>query len=217
MRRVILIGVGVLLLGALPAFGQRLIRESTVVPGPDGDSSWRARDLLGARVQFRDGRPVGTVSEMVLSRTGGVDYVLVRSGDDLIAVPWDAVLYDARGRTLSVLRSVPRSWLRTVTYSEERPRAVLPLRGARIVREVQTVPAPPPRVLWEPRPWDRATDYLLMRYDDRNTPGGRPADILERRFDALLAPARQVSPPSPPPPPLHSSVAGWPERTLWAR
>ncbi len=220
MRRATVIAVALVLLAALPAVGQRLIREPTPAPAPPADTStpWSVRDLLDARVRFRDGRALGRVSDLLLDRRGNIEFLVVRSDDGLVPVPWDVLLYDARQRTLTVLTRPRFAQLRQLTFREERRPDFSSPHWLRTVTTVWGTRGERPQLRYDTRPVDRGGDYWQDRFYDQTTPGPRPADLLRDHFDAFRAPVRRPPLPPPPPlPPLHSSVAGWRERALWAR
>lgn len=71
-----------------------------------GRQTYRARDILGAQIRLRDGYSVGTVSDMVFSDAGVLDYLVVETNGRNVLVPWSAARFDlpARAATLDVPR-----------------------------------------------------------------------------------------------------------------
>ena len=66
-------------------------------------NSYRAKEVLGAKVQIEGERSVGTIDDIVLDDNGNVDYLIVLTADDeLVTVPWDAAVFQPKQRVAKV-------------------------------------------------------------------------------------------------------------------
>ena len=66
-------------------------------------ASYRAKEVLGAKVQIEGERSVGTIDDIVLDDHGNVDYLIVLTADkELVTVPWDAASFQPKQRVAKV-------------------------------------------------------------------------------------------------------------------
>jgi hypothetical protein len=71
----------------------------------EGDDAvhYRAKEILGSKVHVAGDSSVGAVDDIVLDDHGNVDYlIVVTSEKNLVTVPWDAAVFNAKTRVASV-------------------------------------------------------------------------------------------------------------------
>ena len=209
MRRASLIGTGLLLMSALPAAAQRLERETTAPPpaAPSAARTWRINDMLGAQVTYRDGQATGKVVDVVVNSEGGIAAVVIRTGKDLVSVPWRSVRFDRPAVAERVMSTKPYRRLERVESRLDRfseldarpePAVVIPVVRGTVGR---------PALLFD-GPMAYRMDSLYDRDILMTTPTDRPADLLKDRFEAHRAPPSRpwLRPVTRRYLPLHSSV-----------
>jgi hypothetical protein len=80
---------------------------------------YRAKQLLGAKVQIEGDQSAGTVDDIVLDADGNVDYlIVVNSRKQLVTVPWDATRFDLEKR-IATVQIAPEQFARVPTYTVE--------------------------------------------------------------------------------------------------
>jgi hypothetical protein len=96
-------------------------REVVREEGPaHAGASYRAKEVLGAKVQVEGERSVGTVDDIVLDDNGNVDYLIVMTADkDLVTVPWDAAVFQPKQRIAKISIS-PEKFEKVPTYTTEK-------------------------------------------------------------------------------------------------
>lgn len=83
-------------------------------------ASYRAKEVLGAKVQIEGERSVGTVDDIVLDDNGNVDYLIVLTADkELVTVPWDAAVFQPKQRVAKVAISQEK-FEKVPTYTTEK-------------------------------------------------------------------------------------------------
>lgn len=84
---------------------------------PDGRPHYRAKQIIGAKVQIQGDSQVGTVDDIVLDDFGNVDYlIVVNSENQLVTVPWDATAFNVEKR-VAVVHITPEKYRAVPTYS----------------------------------------------------------------------------------------------------
>lgn len=65
--------------------------------------TYRAKQIIGAKVAIQGNASVGTVDDIVLDDHGNVDYLIVaNSAGQLVTVPWDATAFNVEQRMATV-------------------------------------------------------------------------------------------------------------------
>lgn len=188
MRRGLIAGLTVALLGALPAYGQeRVIEKETRT------QVRKVSTLMGARVTIERGDSFGKVTDIVLNEDGCVEYLIVSYEDELVPVPWGAVNYNVDERIVAINVRVTRDKLRDLSFRSERwPN----FREERFLRNARSV--------WGERAFRRehrggGRPDVDRRDDRRDRPDvdrrDRRDDRRDRRDDRTTPP-----PPDRPPP-----------------
>jgi sporulation protein YlmC with PRC-barrel domain len=84
---------------------------------PDEQPHFRAKQILGAKVNLQGDASVGTVDDIVLDESGNVDYLIVINSEErLVTVPWDAVRFNADKR-LAMVHIAPARFEQVPTYT----------------------------------------------------------------------------------------------------
>lgn len=105
---------------APPARGEREEREVVRDEAAPEAMSYRAKEVLGAKVQIEGERSVGTVDDIVLDDQGNVDYLIVLTADkELVTVPWDAAVFEPKQRVAKVAIS-QQKFEQVPTYTTEK-------------------------------------------------------------------------------------------------
>jgi hypothetical protein len=86
----------------------------------DAPQHYRAKEILGAKVQLEGDRSVGTVDDIVLDDAGNVDYLIVLNADKkLVTVPWDAAAFNPKQR-LATIDIAPDQFQKVPTYTTDK-------------------------------------------------------------------------------------------------
>lgn len=153
----------------------------------------RASNLIGSPVAFRDGGALGKVQDIVLNEHGVVDYLIVRTADDYVAVPWGAMTYNARTASVALTGTLTRARLRPVTFrgarwpdfaSEAWQRDARAVWGADVMRR-PTFPVRPGSV--------RPSDQLRDTGRDGTPAPVRPSDLIREQAEKRQAPPKRPS------------------------
>lgn len=84
---------------------------------PDAQPHFRAKQILGSKVNLQGDAAVGTVDDIVLDENGNVDYLIVINSEErLVTVPWDAVRFNSEKR-LAVVHIAPERFEQVPTYT----------------------------------------------------------------------------------------------------
>jgi hypothetical protein len=115
MRNALSAGLCLVLFGTLAVAGV----EVRVGKKEAAAGTRRVSDLLGSKVSIRGKEQLGKVSDLVLDDRGRVAYVIVRSGDELLPVPWKAVSWNRENRTVNVDVDVSRDKLKVLVFGKD--------------------------------------------------------------------------------------------------
>ncbi|MDB5340039.1 MAG: hypothetical protein JWN70_5658 [Planctomycetaceae bacterium] len=86
-------------------------------PAPTAGQVYRAKQVLGAKVNIEGDTEVGTVDDIVLDDHGNVDYLIVVNADNkLVTVPWDAAAFNVQKR-IATVRIAPKAYQAIPTYT----------------------------------------------------------------------------------------------------
>lgn len=78
---------------------------------------FRAKQILGARVNLEGNTAGGTVDDIILDENGNVDYlIVVNDNQKLVTVPWDATQFNVDKR-VAVVNITPQKWQQAPTYT----------------------------------------------------------------------------------------------------
>ena len=79
--------------------------------------AYRAKEILGAKINIQNNTSVGTVDDIVFSDAGDVEYLVVaRSDGKLVSVPWSAATFNVAQKT-AVVNITPEQYKVIPTYT----------------------------------------------------------------------------------------------------
>ena len=94
-----MMGRAAVLITALTGFSV-LADDAKPAKAPPGSESgelprsFRAKQVIGAKINIQNNTAVGTVDDIVLSDAGDVEYVIVQTDDKMVTVPWSTVAWN---------------------------------------------------------------------------------------------------------------------------
>ncbi len=92
--------------------------EVTNSPG-SAMQNYRAKQILGAKVNIQGDASVGVVDDIVLDEHGNVDYLIVANKDGkLVTVPWDAAAFNVEKR-MATVQITPEKFNQIPTYTAQ--------------------------------------------------------------------------------------------------
>lgn len=81
--------------------------------------TYRAKQIIGAKVALQGNASVGTVDDIVLDDHGNVDYLIVaNSAGQLVTVPWDATAFNVEQKVATV-QITPEQFKQVPTYTAQ--------------------------------------------------------------------------------------------------
>jgi len=107
-----------LMLGLVQADAQERLRERETTTTTTRVR--RGSHLIGSPVMIRGGTALGKVVDFVINEDGCIDYVIVRSEEEFVPIPWGVIRYDGRERAVTVTTDVTRDRLRSMHFREGR-------------------------------------------------------------------------------------------------
>ena len=89
------------------------------VAAEPGRTHYRAKQVLGSKVNIEGDTAVGTVDDIVLDDYGNVDYLIVINEDNrLVTIPWDAAQFNPQKR-IAYIPIAPDRYKAVPTYTAE--------------------------------------------------------------------------------------------------
>jgi len=111
-----------LLIGVSAAVAQTPPPAQPARPGaqpstaPGSTTAYRAKQVLGTKVNIQGNVSIGTVEDIVFDDAGTVEYLIVDNGGKLVSVPWEAAKFNFEQRTAVV--NITQEQFRTIpTYT----------------------------------------------------------------------------------------------------
>lgn len=144
MRLVFSLGICGLLLAGFPALAQDGTPRQAKASAPR-----RASDLLDASV-MQNGRVLGRITDLMLSDSGRVQHLIVRTDRGLVLLPFTSVRYDSDERAYALAAGVTPRPLSQASNLDEPVRPSPGDRFARAGRLVRTETPAPARLEREP-------------------------------------------------------------------
>ena len=78
---------------------------------------FRAKQILGAKLNIEGNTAVGTIDDIVLDDQGNVDYlIVVKEDESLVTVPWDAAMFNVEKR-IATVHITPDRFNQVPTYT----------------------------------------------------------------------------------------------------
>jgi len=92
-------------------------QEAAQKPAAQEVPQFRAKQILGSKVNLEGNAAAGTVDDIVLDENGNVDYLIVMNQDQkLVTVPWDATRFNVDKR-VAVVNITPQKFQQVPTYT----------------------------------------------------------------------------------------------------
>jgi len=88
---------------------------TSTAPGSD-PSAYRAKEILGAKINIQNNTAIGTVDDIVFSSAGDVEYLIVNNDGKFVTVPWAAITFNAAQKS-AVVDLTPEQYKVIPTYS----------------------------------------------------------------------------------------------------
>jgi PRC-barrel domain len=92
--------IGAALACCLAAGGTTFAHAAPLPPDrAPAPQTYRARSVLGSKVNIQGNQGIGTVDDIVFDEDGYIDYVIVANEGKYVTVPWEAAKFDYEKRT----------------------------------------------------------------------------------------------------------------------
>jgi hypothetical protein len=106
-----------LLTAGLLAQAQQRPAVQPVKPGDAPASmTFRAKQVIGAKIMIQNNTEVGTVDDIVFDDAGNLEYLIVAKDNKLVSVPWEAAKFDLKSQT-AVVNVTPEVYKTIPTYT----------------------------------------------------------------------------------------------------
>jgi hypothetical protein len=113
-RNSLRLGAAALLLAAT---GLVVHAQDPKVAPPAAGATFRAKQVLGAKILIQNDTAIGTVEDLVFDDAGNMEYMVVSTGTNkLVTVPWDAAKFDVERRA-AVVNITPERFKAIPTYT----------------------------------------------------------------------------------------------------
>ena len=99
-----------------PGQEQPPARVQPVDPKASPALTYRAKEILGAKIMIQNNTAIGTVDDIVFDDAGNLEYLLVVNDGKLISVPWDAAKFDVKSQT-AVVNITPEVYKTIPTFT----------------------------------------------------------------------------------------------------
>src|SRR5262245_975919 len=84
--------------------------------------TYRAKQILGAKIMIKNNTSIGTVDDIVFDDAGNLEYLIVANEGKMVSVPWEAAKFDVKSQsavvniTPEVYKTIPT--FTTTTYPD---------------------------------------------------------------------------------------------------
>src|SRR5262249_24855713 len=112
MRRVLTTGLCLAMLGAMPAYGQ----QERVTERETRTEVRKVSTLMGAKITLERGESFGKITDIVISESGCIDYLIVSYEEEPVAVPWGAVTYNVSESAVIINVAVTKEKLHGLSF-----------------------------------------------------------------------------------------------------
>ncbi len=113
--------LGLAVLGAKSVNAQRVDapKRAVVQPETGQGQTYRAKQIIGGKVNIDGNVSIGTVDDIVFDDSGFVEYLIVANEGKLVTVPWEAAKFNFQERTAYV-KITNEQYRQIPTYSVEK-------------------------------------------------------------------------------------------------
>jgi sporulation protein YlmC with PRC-barrel domain len=99
-----------------PAQAQPPVRVQPADPNAPVSATYRAKEILGAKIMIQNNTAIGTVDDIVFDSAGNLEYLVVVNEGKMVTVPWEAARFDVKSQT-AVVNITPEVWKTIPTYT----------------------------------------------------------------------------------------------------
>ena len=99
-----------------PGQGQPPVRVQPADPNAPATATYRAKEILGAKIMIQNNTAVGTVDDIVFDSAGNLEYFVVVQDGKMVSVPWEAARFDVKSQT-AVVNVTPEVWKTIPTFT----------------------------------------------------------------------------------------------------
>jgi hypothetical protein len=93
-------------------------------PVANDPSGFRISSVMGAQIQLQGGSPAGTVSDVVLTHEGVIEYLIVNNGGKLVTVPWEAAKFNWQAAAAPAAGTAPAPVVATLSITPQQYQAI---------------------------------------------------------------------------------------------
>jgi sporulation protein YlmC with PRC-barrel domain len=111
-----LVAAGLFAEAQQPTPAQPPAKIQPVDPKAPPPVTFRAKQVLGAKIAIQGGTAIGTVDDIVFDDAGNLEYLIVNDNNKLITVPWEAAKFDLKSQT-AVVNITPEVYKTIPTYT----------------------------------------------------------------------------------------------------
>jgi PRC-barrel domain len=101
---------------ARPGQAQPQVKVQPADPNAPVTATYRAKEILGAKIMIQNNTAVGTVDDIVFDSAGNLEYFVVVNDGKLVSVPWEAARFDVKSQ-VAVVNVTPEVWKTIPTYT----------------------------------------------------------------------------------------------------
>ena len=99
-----------------PAQAQPPVRVQPADPNAPATATYRAKEILGAKIMIQNNTAIGTVDDIVFDSAGNLEYLVVVNDGKLVSVPWEAARFDVKSQT-AVVNITPEVYKTIPTFT----------------------------------------------------------------------------------------------------
>ena len=92
--------------------------QGTVQGNAAAPQAWRAKQILGAKVQLSGNTMAGTVDDIVFTDEGSIEYLVVSHNGKMVTVPWQAAKFNVAQQT-ATLEITQQQYQQIPTFTSE--------------------------------------------------------------------------------------------------
>ena len=119
VKRVLGFGGALALVATMVGASFVTAQDEPAKPAATAGQVFRAKQVIGAKVNIEGDASVGTVDDIVIDDHGNVDYLIVINSDNkLVTVPWDAATFNVETR-IETVRIAPKVYQQIPTYTQD--------------------------------------------------------------------------------------------------
>jgi hypothetical protein len=99
-----------------PGQTQPSVKVQPADPGASASATYRAKEILGAKIMIQNNTAIGTVDDIVFDSAGNLEYLIVAHDGKMVTVPWPAARFDVKSQT-AIVNITPEVYKTLPTYT----------------------------------------------------------------------------------------------------